>query len=185
MARGSDAAQTAANSANAISGQTSANANALYGTLAPELESEVANPQGINPVDMANLQTSAQQSAGGSEAAGVGQGLLHAARTRNAGGADAAIAKSARSAGENLSKGVLGTQIQNAREKERQQESATSGLEGLYGTNLGESVGSLGQVANNVNANTNSSNASWDWAKYLLDPAMADAASGTSAAFGG
>jgi hypothetical protein len=37
----------------------------------------------------------------------------------------------------------------------------------MYGQNLGGSVGALGQVAPNVNANTNAQNASYDWTKAL------------------
>ena len=37
----------------------------------------------------------------------------------------------------------------------------------MYGTNMGASVNALGQVASNVNADTNAENASWDWTKGL------------------
>jgi len=172
MARGSSQASGAATSAQDISNTAASNAAGLYGTLAPELQAEAAHPAGFDPTTLARMDTEAEQSAGGSQAGAVGQGALQTARTRNAGGADAAIAKSARSASEALSKGVLSTQIKNAQMKESQRRSALGGLEGLYGTNFGGSVNALGEVAQNVNANTNAENASWDWAKFILDPAM-------------
>jgi hypothetical protein len=95
-----------------------------------------------------------------------------AARTRNAGVSDAATAASAKSAGQTLGKENLGVDLANEQLKQQQRNQATSGLEGLYGTNTGASVNSLGQVAENVNANTNAASQSWDWAKYLLDPAL-------------
>ena len=174
MARGSDAATGAATSAQNISNQSSGNSSALYGALAPTLESEMANPQGFGPQAVAEMTTQQQQGAGGSEAAAVGQGALRAARTRNAGTADAAIGQSTRTAGETLSKGLLATQMANARAKMQQQQEATGGLENLYGENLNSSVGALGQVASNVNANTGAENASWDWAKDVMDPILSD-----------
>jgi hypothetical protein len=172
LARGSQQANTAATAAQGISNTQAGNSNALYGALAPELESQMANPQGINPTDLAKIKTSNQQSAGGSEAAAVGQGALKAARTRNAGGADAAIEASTRKAGEQLGSENLKANISNEQLKQQQRTAATTGLENLYGTSTGASVGALGQVANNVNANTNAANQSWDWAKYILDPAL-------------
>ena len=165
MARGNAAAQTAANSAISISGQSNTNAESLYGTLAPQLEAEAAHPAGFAPTDLAAMNTAAQQSAGGSEGAAVGQGALRAARTRNAGAADAAIAQSGRQAGQELSKGALGTQIANSNLKNTQQQHALTELGNLYGQNLGESVGALGEVAPNINANTNAEQATWDWTK--------------------
>ena len=165
--RGNDQANAAATSASNISSTAAGNAGALYSTLAPSLESTMANPQGFNPVDMAKMDTATMQTAGGTQAAAQGEGALRAARTGNAGGSDAAIAKAARTGGEIASEGALSTQIKNAVLKQQQRQEATSGLEGLYGANTGASVNALGQVASNVNADTNAENASWDWTKGM------------------
>ncbi len=177
MARGSTQATTAGTSAQNLSNGLETNSNSLYGALAPELQTEAAHPAGYSPTDLAEMNTAAQQSAGGSQAGAVGEGSLLSSRTKNAGTADAAIADSARSSGEALSKDALDTQLHNADLKQHQQQAGLSGLEGLYGTDLGGSVSSLGQVAGDVNANTNAASQSWDWAKYLLDPAMQAAGS--------
>src|SRR5579864_7452790 len=103
MARGSQTADTAATSAQGLSSTYAGNASNLFGTLAPTLEAEAAHPSGMTPTDLAATDTAAKQSAGGTQAAAVGQGALRAARTRNAGGADAAVAESSRRAGEQLS----------------------------------------------------------------------------------
>lgn len=183
MARGSTQATGAATSAQNLSTGLESNANALYGALAPELESEAAHPAGFAPSDLAAMRTAAEQSAGGSTAGAVGQGALLASRTRNAGAADAAIGESARSAGESLSKRAVETEAQNAELKAHQQQEGLSGLEGLNAEELGQGVNALGIVPSAVNANTNAANASYDWAKYLLDPAMQ--AAGSSFKFGG
>lgn len=172
MARGSQQASTAATSAQNLSTQQNNNANALYGVLAPELLSESAHPSGFSPADLADMNTAAQQSAGGSMAGAVGQGSLLASRTRNAGTADAAIGQSARNASQAASTAALKPKLANAALKQQNRQAGMNGLQGLYGTNVGSSIGALGEVAPNVNANTNAENASWNWAKYLLDPTL-------------
>ena len=167
MARGSSEAKGAATSAQNISNTSANNAAGLYGTLAPQLQAEAAHPSGIAPTDLASMNTATQQSAGGGQAAAVGQGALRAARTGNAGASDAAIADSARTQGQTASKAALGTQMANAELKSKQQQAGLSGLGSLYGTTSGNSVGALGQVASNVNANTNAEDASWNWTKPI------------------
>ena len=148
------------------------NANSLYGDLAPTLESEVAHPAGYAPTDLSAMETGAQESAGGSQAGAVGQGGLYAARTRNKGGAAAAIADASRGAGQQLSKNLLGIRSANANLKNEQQQAGISGLSNLTGLETGASNNALGNVANLSNANTNAENASWDWSKDLFAPIL-------------
>ena len=130
---------------NAISKTAQNNAGSLYGTLSPTLSTMATNPQGINPADMAKIQTSNMQTAGGSNAGAVGQGSLLSARTKNAGTADAAIAESAESASQNLSKANLATQNENQQLKEQQQSEGLKGLQNLYGTNESTALGGLNE----------------------------------------
>ncbi len=123
------------------------------------------------------MDTAALQTGGGSTAGAVGQGALKAARTRNAGGSDAAIASSARTGGEIASKGILGNRMENANLKAKQQQEGLSGLNSLFSENLSGGNQALGEGVNAVNANTNAENASWDWAKDLFAPAASAAAS--------
>jgi hypothetical protein len=179
MARGSDQAKTAATTGQNLANTYSGNAGQLFNTLAPVLQSEVAHPPGFTPPDLAAMDTAAQESAGGSMAGAVGQGGLLAARTRNAGAGAAAIGQSARTAQENLGSAAVKTRLANAAEREKQRQSGISGLGALYGENVSGGNQALGIVPQAVNADTNAANQSWDWAKYLLDPAMA--ASGQAA----
>jgi hypothetical protein len=172
MARGSDQAKTGADTANSFAKSSINNSNALYSSLAPQLQSAAAHPAGYDAQDLASMETGAQQSAGGAEAAAVGQGALLGARTRNKGAAAAAIPEASRAAGQQLSQNTLGIRAANAGLKESQKQHALSGLESLTGIESGASNGALGNVAGNVNADVNAQNASWNWAKYILDPAM-------------
>ena len=128
---------------NAISKTGATNAASLYGTLSPTLSTMATNPQGINPADMAKIQTSNMQTAGGANSGAVGQGSLLAARTKNAGTADAAIAKSGEAASQNLSRANLATQNENQQLKQSQQREGLQGLNSLYGTNTSASLGGL------------------------------------------
>lgn len=182
MARGSAQATAAANTAAGESGQLFGEGQAGTNFLMPELQAEIANPQGFGEATKARMNTAAQQSAGGSQAGATGQGALLAARTNNPGAAQAAIGAAARGAGENLSKRALDIQTQDALLKERQRQSGLLGMQNLTTLNTGAAVNTAGQIANDVNANTNAANASWDWARFILDPAMAAAGQGAGLA---
>jgi hypothetical protein len=187
MARGSETASNAATTAQTDSANLENNANQLYSTLAPTLESEVANPVGYNPADLSKMTTAAEQSAGGTQAGATGQGALLASRTKNPGTAAAAIVESARSAGQDLSQKALGIQTGNARLKEQQRQSGIAGLGGLNAEETGAGLSALGQVAPDVNANNQAINSSYDWATDILDPtlgALGSAAPTIGKAFG-
>jgi hypothetical protein len=126
-----------------IANTSMGNAASLYGTAVPALTAEATAPAGIAAPDLAKMTTSAEQSAGGSNAGAVGQGSLLAARTKNAGTADAAIAKSAEKAGQTLGGENLDIQGMNTKTKLNQQQEGLSGLENLYGTNVRNEVPGL------------------------------------------
>ena len=172
MSRGSDTATAAATNAGNLSTGLEGNASNIYSTLAPTLQAEASHPQGISPTDLAAMNTDAKQTAGGVTAGATGQGALLAARTRNAGGADAAIASGARAAERGASESDLKTGIANEELKQHQQQSGLSGLEQLYGEGLTGGIQSAGQIAPDVNADVNAQNASWDWAKDILAPVL-------------
>lgn len=185
MPRGDPNAATAETSANKMSGVNAGEAAGTFGTLNPFLTTEMLHPAGFDPATMAAMNTGAQQSAGGAAAGAVGQGALRAARTRNRGGADAAVGASTRAAGETLSKGLLGVQESNARLKQQQQQEGAGGLERLFGTTTGAGVNSLGEVARNSEANTKADEASWGWATNLFDPMLSAGSRIAAARLGG
>lgn len=177
MARGSSQATTAATTAQNQAGTNYGNANALFGPLSAELQTQAVHPPGIDPATMAQMDTAALQTGGGATAGAVGQGALRAARTRNAGGADAATASSVRTGGELAGKGILANRMKNAELKANQQHEATSGLNSLFAENMSGGNQALGIVPSSINANTEAQNASWDWAKDLFNPLMQSASS--------
>lgn len=149
-----------------IANTSNANANGLYGTLNPTLTAEATNPQGINPADLAKMNTSAQQSSGGSNAGAVGQGSLLSARTRNAGTADAAVAKSAEGAGQTLGNAAVGIQNANTQAKLKQQQQGLGGLGSLYGSNQSAAIGGLNASTSALKGASQVPNF---WQQYLLN----------------
>jgi hypothetical protein len=128
----------------------------------PQLTTEAAHPAGFAPTDLASMNTHAMETAGGATAGATGRGALLAGRTRNAGTPAAAIADSARSGTEALARTGQDIDAQNAELKAKEQQAGLSGLQGIYGTDVGGANNALGEVAPLVQANTGEENASWD-----------------------
>jgi len=161
--------QQLANSATAqgLSNQLTSNAANVYGGLEPTLAAEAAHPAGYTPAQKAMQNTAAQQSAGGSTAAAVGQGGLYAARTRNAGAGSSAIGNAVRSAGAGLSKNAVGTEMNSANLAHQTQQQGIKGLEGLNSTELGQGENALG-LSNQALSGASESDQNQLWKKMLL-----------------
>jgi hypothetical protein len=172
MGRGNEQAQQASESGLGYSKALQGQQQSLYGTLSPALTQDVINPTGLTPQAKANANTAAQQSVGGSNAGAVGQGSLMAQRTRNAGTADAAIQGSAQAGGRTLANAALGTEMADEALKQRKQAAAKGEMGQLYGIQTGGATNALGEVAKNVDANSNAEDQSWDWAKYIYGPTI-------------
>lgn len=154
---------------------------AIGGVLVPSLEQQFTHPQGFNPVDMSNMQTQAQQGAGGAASAIVGQGALHAARTGNSAAVpglmdNAARAKTAASANSNLN-----LQTMNAKEKLNQQANAGKELAGLYGTDTGDAMKAMGLSNDAIKDEAMANNTGW---MQNMTGILGDVAQGAGAYFG-
>jgi len=124
---------------------------ALYNQAMPEgiaarnfYTSELNNPQGFSPQQLSSMLTASSQSIGGSNAGAVGGGNQLAARTGNQAGLATTLDNAMRNSAKQLSGNALDIQGQNAALKQKQQQGGAQGLEALYGTNLGQSLASLG-----------------------------------------
>lgn len=179
MARGDSQAKAAETTGNTNATGFGTNSRSLYSAVAPQLMMDAAHPTGFTPQQEANMTTAAEEGAGGGQAAAVGQGALLGARTKNAGAPAAAIAEASRQAQRSLGTNTLGIKLASADLANEKRSKALGELGGLYGTSAEASNNALGQVAANSNANTNSENASWNWASKILDPAL-QAASGAA-----
>jgi len=166
--------------ATGLSNLYNSQASAVNSTLAPALTAEAVNPTGYTPTQMGAQTTAAEQSAGGANAGASGGALLRAARTRNAGAAPAAIDSANQHASEGLSQINAGIQTKNADLQQKQKQQGLSGLEGLYGENVGAGENALSESNTSLNDAGNLSNF---WQQYLLS-AMSGASKAATAGMG-
>jgi hypothetical protein len=166
--------------AQGLTNQYAGNAQGTYGALSPELRQEAINPMGFTPLERSDMLTSSEQSLGGSQAGAVGAGNLEAARTRNVGGADAAIAEAARAAGRQQSTNALTTAAADTALKEEQRQAGLKGEEGVLGLETGSTLGALGAQTGATNALTEAGKSGWF--QNLLAGINAVSGAGTAAA---
>lgn len=152
MSRGGTSKQNQTyNQSQQVGNTAQTNQNALAATLTPMYQDEAVNPQGFGS-DLPGINTAAQQSTGGALAAQKGDAALQAARSRNRGSSQVAEDESVRNAMRTNSQNALNVGKANAELKQNQSQAGISGLQGLYGSNVQELLGSMGigtQIANN------------------------------------
>jgi hypothetical protein len=134
-------------------GAATGQATNAYNIANPIYAQEATNPQGFTPQQKADMLTASNGALGGSNSAAVGQGALLAARTNNAGGADAAIADAARAAGAQQSQNALGVDNQSAMLARQQQQQGLAGLNGIYADANGAAQGYLGTAEQAAQSN--------------------------------
>lgn len=149
-----------------------------YNFLDPTLKKEATDPQGYTPQQQAYMRTASEQSLGGGVGATTGQANLEAARTKNAGGFQAAVGTANRGAQRQLSQNALGIEKGQADLQQAQKQQALQSLQSLYGTGGAQGIGYL-QTSNQALKDENSAPNPWsDYAFSVLGAA-------TKAAMGG
>lgn len=162
MARGpADQAKQLFNSSQGDASTARDNSGTLYNQLFPTYENEATDPQGFDPTTKANMKTSAMQTAGGSTAGAVGEGDLMAARTRNAGGFDAAGDEAERIGARQLSSDNLGVENADAALKEQHKQQGIAGEQGLYNTQQSDLLADMGLSNQDVNTEVSAGQSGW------------------------
>ena len=130
-------------------------------TLVPTLTQEATNPTGFTPTQLNNQLVAGEQGAGGATSGITGTAGLNAMRTRNSGALSSVFDAAARRQGQTLSQNALNVQNQNAMLQQKKQQEGLSGLEGLYGTDVGAQLKAMGIVPDDINAEVNASKSGW------------------------
>lgn len=126
-------------------------AGGIGATLVPGMTQQYTNPQGLGQVGLNAELGAAEQAGGGATGAVQGEAGLNAMRTRNTGALSSVLDQAARRGGQNLSQSALGIQAQNEQLKQKQREEAAQGLQGLYGTDVGAQLKSMGIADEDLN----------------------------------
>jgi hypothetical protein len=150
MAKGEKQAEqtfgTSTDNANTMSGRATAVSNGMM----PTLLNDASGKGGLTPTQMAQHDTAAQQSVGGSNAGIAGQAGLTSGRTGNPGSMIGAVGDASRGNAKNLSNDALKTQEYSTGLAQQKQQAAMGELGKLYGTN----VSGIGDMLKNANQAT-------------------------------
>jgi hypothetical protein len=125
-------------------GQLSTESGQTLGEVQPFLQNELISPTGFGQPTVNQMKTTAGESA----AAGVGsaaeQARLNASRTGNTAATPGIIDAATRAAQAGETTAANNVDVQNALLKNAQSQAGASGLESIYGKQLGASLQSLG-----------------------------------------
>lgn len=149
-------AKNAANTAGSNAADYGASAKGEHTFLAPTLERDVTNPVGFTPTETNNMLVAGEQGAGGATAGIAGAAGLNAMRTRNSAALSGVLDQAARTKQQQLSENALGVQNESAKLAQAKRAAALSGLQGLYGTDVGAQMKSMGiqsdEIKNEIEA---------------------------------
>jgi hypothetical protein len=109
----------------------------ISGTLTPFYQNELTNPQGFGATTLAQMLTKQGQSIGGAEGAAKRTAMDLGARTGNTAAIPALINSANKSGMVQQANGANDLSIQNTMQKLNQQQQGASGLNSLYGTDVG------------------------------------------------
>ena len=127
----------------AVQGQNNAQSLGAYGTVNPVYSAFAQGNVGYTPQQMANANTSIQQSTGGNQAGAVGAGNLAAARTGNIGGYGAAIDDASRMAGVTGANDSLKVQMDSDQLAHQNQMIGLQGEQNIYDTSDRNQISAL------------------------------------------
>jgi hypothetical protein len=136
-------------------------AQGIGANLTPFLTQEMEHPQGLGQEGIAAETGAALGGAGGADAGLVGQANQRAAVSRNAGGFQAALDDAARQRMKAAAGSSEDIQAQNENLKQQQQQEGANGLAKMYGVDTSGQLESQGQMANDINAETNANKTGW------------------------
>lgn len=153
MSKGSsEAAQTLLGQQGTAAGQYGTAATDVSGQLSPFLENELTNPQGLGQQQLSQIQTQGGQATAGALGQAKEAATLNASRTGNTAAVPGVIDNTTRSAMQQQSNNVLNTNLENSELKEKQQQEGASGLNSLYGTDVGAALKAMGLEDETINA---------------------------------
>ena len=155
------AAQNAQQQATTTAGNLGQTAAGIGSQIIPGLERMTTTPPGFSPVDLARMETTAQEAAGGTASGIKGDLALRAMRNRNPAGLNAASASVAQGASRAQGNVLQDALNQNANLKEKQRMQAYEQLGGIYGTDTSGMLKAMSLVPEDINAEVNAGKSGW------------------------
>lgn len=159
------AAQSQASNLQNQAGATAAGygtgASDIASTLTPFLTREINAPPGFSQQDQTAMLSADQGGAGGVASGLVTRGDERAAANGNESGFGTTLDDIARQREKAAAQGSESIAARNAGEKLEQQQAGARGLQGLYGTDVGAQLGSMGIQNNAINTEVNAGSHGW------------------------
>lgn len=156
-----DDAQKAQGTASQTAGAYGSAATGVNGTLTPVLTNEALHPTGFTPQQKNAQLVAGEQGAGGATGAVAGTAGLQANRSRNSGALSSVLDSAARAKSQAFSGGAENVATKDAALQQANKQAGVSGLEKMYGTDVGAQLGSEGQVSSDINAGVAANNTGW------------------------
>jgi hypothetical protein len=151
----------AANTAGSTASGYGSTAAGIGAPLTKTLQNDVNNPIGFTPTETNNMLVAGEQGAGGATAGITGAAGLNAMRTRNSGALSGVLDQAARSKQQTNSENALNVQNESARLAQAKRSSALSGLQGMYGTDVGAQLKAMGIQDSDLNTAIQAGNTGW------------------------
>jgi hypothetical protein len=154
-------AAVAAKQAGATGADYGASASSIGSTLVPTLTRDINNPTGFSPTEKNNMLVASEQGAGGANAGITGAAGLTANRTRNSSALSSVLDQAARDKSQALSGNALSIQNKDAMLAQQKRAAALGGLQGLYGTDVGAQLKSMGIQDQDINTEIEAGKSGW------------------------
>lgn len=177
-------ASSAVNTAGSTATTLGSESQGIGANLTPFLTSEMLHPGGIGQAGLGAEESAALGGAGGAASGLTGQAMQRAAVSRNAGGYQAALADAARERDKAAAGASEGIAAGNEQLKQQQRQQGAEGLGGLYKTDTSGMLESQGQIAPDINAETNAGKSGWLQNSMAIMKQINDAAATAAKAFG-
>lgn len=163
VGQATNAYNQANNTANMLSGESSA----IGSTLTPFLTQEMLHPQGYGQQGLSAMTAAAEGGAGGATSGLTGQAMQRASASQNAGGYQAALDAAARDRTKAAAGASEGIAAQNANLEQQQMQAGAAGLGGMYRTDTSGMLNAMGQQAGDIRAGIAASQAGPGWMSTL------------------
>jgi hypothetical protein len=181
-------AKSAANTAAGVAGTEESAATNERAALTPFYRREMGAEHGFDPTQTQELLNYAGAGTGGSGATATGEANSQAARTRNTSGFSSALDQNARDRGKEMATVNAGVGAEDVMGAKALNQEGSRGMAGLYDTDTSAMLKSMGQVAPDINAESEAGRQGWFQntvaAINALKPGMSAGGGGTSFSMG-
>lgn len=155
------ASKAAEKTATSVAGQEQGASNQERSALTPFYRSEMNAEHAYSPNQINELLSAAETPLAASAATTAGKAASEAARTRNTAGYSAALDQAARDRNAAMGKVGLDVASQDVTGAQKLRQEGAEGMSSLFGVDTGAMLKAMGQVPEDINAETDAGKVGW------------------------